>query len=331
MDNRVKFLPNQQKKFIDNVYAKSKLSTKELAKIAVVHPRSFIDWRKEKLTMTLKAAKLFCTKFNCVLPEEKKILIGRWKKAKKDAGIIGGKANFDIYGSPGTKEGRRRGGIIAMENMRKKGIVPLIKEYKFPYVYSEDLAEFMGIMLGDGGMTRLQCNITLNSQADKDYISFVSNLAYRLFSEKPKLFKKKDCNASVLYYHGILLINYLCMLGLKVGNKVKQQVDVPNWVKESSLFKIACLRGLMDTDGGVFIHRYLVKGKRYEYKKISFTNRSIPLLIFVMETLISLGFNPKLIDKVENKKVWLYNENEVDRYLTIVGSHNLRLLKFAGG
>lgn len=331
MENRIKFLPKQQRRFIEQVYIISRLSTKELAKIAGVHPRSFIDWRNERLTMTLRAAELFCKKFNHVLPEEKETLINRWKKAKRDAGWMGGMAHFNIYGSPGTKEGRRKGGIIAMAIMRKKGIIPLTKTYKLPHGYSEDLAEFMGIMLGDGGMTRLQCNITLNSQADKDYISFVSDLAYRLFSEKPKMFKKKDCNAIALYYHGVLLINYLCALGLKVGNKVRQQVDAPNWIKKSSLYRTACLRGLMDTDGGVFIHRYTVNGKKYQYKKICFSNRSMPLLIFVMETLTALGFNPKLIDKVENKKVWLYNESEVDRYLSIVGSNNLRLLKFAGG
>lgn len=88
------------------------------------------------------------------------------------------------------------------------------------------------------------------------------------------------------------------------------------------------MRGLMDTDGGVFLHRYKVNGKGYAYKKISFSNRSVPLLFFVANTLHELGFTPKIIDKIENKKVWLYNEQEVKRYLQIVGTHNARLLKY---
>lgn len=331
MDNRIKFLPGQQRKFIEDIYVKSKFSTKELAKIVGVHPRSFTDWRNERLTMPLRAAELFCIKFNHGLPEEKEILVDRWLKARKEAGRIGGLAHFKIYGSPGTKEGRRKGGMIAMAIMRKKGIIPLVKIYKLPYGYSEKLAEFTGIMLGDGGITPSQCAITLNSQADLDYIGFVSDLAYKLFGERPKMFKKKDCNAIALYYYGIALISYLCTIGLKVGNKVKQQVDVPDWVKKSLLYRVACLRGLMDTDGGVFLHKYKVNGKTYIYKKICFSNRSIPLLMFVKETLLQLGFTPKIIDKVENKKVWLYNESEVERYLSIVGSHNLRLSKFIGG
>ena len=32
--------------------------------------------------------------------------------------------------------------------------------------------------------------------------------------------------------------------------------------------------------------------------------------------------------KVENKKVWLYNKDEVEQYLKLVGTHNPRLLKY---
>jgi hypothetical protein len=330
MEIRLKFLPGQQKQFIEAIYVKSGLSTKDLAQIASVCPRSFRDWRREKLTMTFKAAELFCIKFEHVLPENKKILIERWKRSKKDASKIGGIARFKLHGSPGTEEGRRKGGIKAIANLQKNGVVPRVKIYKIPR-FNKRLAEYVGIMLGDGGMTSSQCTITLNSKADKDYIRFVCDFADKLFGEKPKMFKKKDCNAITLYYSGGALIRYFCTIGLKVGNKVKQQVDVPDWVKKSRSYRIACLRGLMDTDGGVFIHRYTVNGKRYKYKKISFSNRSIPLLIFVSKALAELGFNPKIIDKVENKKVWLYNEKEVNCYLHTVGSHNLRLLQYLGG
>jgi hypothetical protein len=47
-----------------------------------------------------------------------------------------------------------------------------------------------------------------------------------------------------------------------------------------------------------------------------------------MDTLQTLGFTPKIIDKVENKKVWLYNAMEVEQYLKVVGTNNPRLLKY---
>ena len=186
----------------------------------------------------------------------------------------------------------------------------------------------MGILLGDGGITPGQVFITLNGEADHDYVNFVIDLENRLFKEKPKIIKKNNDKAVAIYLNGIQLINYLVSIGLKIGNKVKQQVGVPNWIMSSKIYKVACLRGLMDTDGGVFLHRYKVNGKGYVYKKICFSNRSMPLLYFVEKTLKNLGFTPKIITKVENKKVWLYNESEVEKYLSLVKTHNSRLLKY---
>ena len=331
MENlRIKFLPNKQKEFLDTVYRVSGLNTDRLAEFAKIHPRSFRDWKRERLTMTLFAAELFCEMFKIFLPEEKASLISRWQKTKQAASKIGGIERFKKHGSPATEEGRRKGGAKALANFRRNGIIPRVKTYNQP-AFCKELAEYVGIMLGDGGLTLGQCTVTLNSIADREYINFVSSFSRKLFGEPPKHFQKKDCNAVALYYNGSSLVRYLLQIGLKIGNKVKQQVDVPIWILAEKSFRISCLRGLMDTDGGVFLHRYKVGGKEYKYKKISFSNRSAPLLLFVKNTLAELGFTPKIIDKVENKKVWLYNTNEVERYLEVVGTHNPRLLKWNGG
>ena len=78
------------------------------------------------------------------------------------------------------------------------------------------------------------------------------------------------------------------------GNKVKRQVSVPLWICENFKFRIACVRGLMDTDGGLYSHRYRSGEKLYEYLKLCFTNASYPLLTFVMQTLIKLNIKSYL-------------------------------------
>ncbi|HRN96060.1 MAG TPA: LAGLIDADG family homing endonuclease [Candidatus Levybacteria bacterium] len=328
--DRFKFLPEEQKKFLNMVSSKSNLSTKALSKLVNVHPRTLSDWKKEKLTISSNAAKTFCKEFELMLPEDETVLVNRWIKARSNAAKIGGFARLKKYGSLATQAGRRKGGITSIANLRKNGIIPNVKNYTLPVNFTEDLAEFVGIMLGDGGITPNQCSITLNSLADIEYVTFISNLTQKLFGEKPKMYYKKDCNAIVLYYNGTSLISYLTQIGLKIGHKVRQQVDVPDWVNIYPLYRNACLRGLMDTDGGVFLHKYTVNGRKYIYRKISFSNRSLPLLSFVFNTLIEIGLTPKLVDKVENKKVWLYNNDEVKQYLQIVGTHNSRLLKYGG-
>ncbi len=327
---RLKFIFGQQKEFLNKVSNKSKFSTKELAKIAKVHPHSFRDWRNEKLTMTLTAAQKFVKLFNVVLPEDKEIMIKRWQEAKEKASRIGGLAHFKKYGSPATLEGRIKGGIKAIANLRRNGFTPYVKKYSLPIGFNEELAEYVGIMLGDGCITSGQCNITLNSVADREYVHFVSQLEKRLFGEEPKLYKRKDSKALVLYYNSRFIIRYILSIGLKIGNKVRQQVDVPDWIKSSLMYKTACIRGLMDTDGGAFLHRYKVNDKDYFYKKICFSNKSIPLLLFVKKTLEELGFTPKLVNNMVNKQVWLYNNTEVMDYLKKVGTSNPRLLKLGG-
>lgn len=329
MEKHLKFKKGQQTLFLKSVALKSSLTIDGLALIVGTSPRNFRDWKAEKNCMAKSAAEKLGKQFGVDLPEKIEILENRWTKYKSEKARIGGFAFKNIYGNPATPEGRIKGGKKAMSILRKRGMVPLAIKFKHPK-YSERLSEFVGIMLGDGGITPSQIQITLNSVTDKEYLHFVVALCSNLFGIYPKVFKKKDCNANVVYYNGVKLIEILKDLGLKTGNKVKQQVGVPDWIKSNKKYSIACLRGLMDTDGGIFTHKYKVNGKIYEYNKVCFTNSSIPLLGFVYKTLIRVGLNPKPIEskKIVNKKVWLYNSNEAKEYLESVGSSNQRLLKF---
>ena len=94
-------------------------------------------------------------------------------------------------------------------------------------------------------------------------------------------------------------------------DKVRQQVKVPNWILTSNQYQLSCVRGLMETDGGIFWHRYKVNGKMYAYRKLAFANRSIPLLEFVRDVFINLGISSW---NCIYRHVWLYNTHEVESY-----------------
>lgn len=332
MEIYAKFKSGDQRKLIEEVLRKSNSSIDELATLAHVVPRSVRDWRREKFSIPLSVVTRFSEKFNIDLPEDIDTLTERWKEAKAQVSHVGGYARYNKCGAPGTQEGRQKGGHASQ---LKRQLHPelysncnLAKSFPIPHK-SDELAEFVGILLGDGSLTNAHVTITLNGEADSQYIPFVTNLGNQLFGSKPKSFKHKHDKAITLYYNGVNLVHYLKAIGLRVGNKVKQQVGVPTWIKSSKVYSAACVRGLMDTDGGVFLHRYKVNNKLYCYKKISFSNRSIPLLTFMANTLQSLAFTPKMITNIPNKKVWLYNTNEVQKYLEIIGTHNPRLLKYS--
>lgn len=328
MESRYKLPSELQKKYLLKVDKISGLTGNKLAKLFGIVGRSYRDWKRGRYAITEKAVNIIEKQYHIRFPYSKRKAFSSWKKSKLDAARKGGVTTLIKYGSPGTPEGRSKGGRNSFMILRKRGIIPLSKPFIEPKGYSSDLAEFVGILLGDGHISKEQWSVTVNSVADKQYAEYVMNLVERLFKNRPGRFKKRNCNAIVMYAGGGLCIEYLQRLGLKVGNKVKQQVDVPVWIKTNLRWRSDCVRGLMDTDGGVFLHKYNVNSKTYVYKKICFSNRSLPLLHFMADTLQKLGLTPKVVDKVVNKKVWLYNTNEVGMYLKQVGTHNSRLLKY---
>jgi intein/homing endonuclease len=319
---RLKFLVGEQNLFIKKTLCIT--STKNLSKLANVSTRTISDWRSEKYHIPERVIKIICEKYDIGLPENIDQLRENWKLMRKEISTRGAIAKYKIYGNFSTPEGRRKGGHNALQILRKRGVAAWCsKEYLYPKK-SVDLAEFVGILLGDGGITKEQVTITLNTEVDKEYVNYVSSLGNRLFGQKPHVSDRKDCKATNLRYSGIKLIEFLIKSGLKSGDKVKQQVDVPNWIKSSIKYKISCLRGLMDTDGCISICTHNYKSKSYVYYNPCFANRSKPLLNFVTNTLTELNLRPS----VAGERIWLYNKASVRDYFRIVSSSNYRLLKF---
>lgn len=186
-------------------------------------------------------------------------------------------------------------------------------------------AELVGIILGDGCINSItnQLSITLNRKRDSLYINYVVKLLNQVFYSKPLIYQKKDSQATVVYLNGVQLIKRLKEIGLKPGNKTKFQVSVPNWINDNLKFSKLCVRGLIDTDGGIFLHSYIINRKRYSYYKLNFVNRSLPLVQFVFNTLKKHHLSPKYAQNY--KHVWLYSTKEVVRYLRIIGSSNPRV------
>ncbi len=331
MENRYKIPTYLQKIYLEQTEQTSGLHGEQLAALLGIVGRSYRDWRRGKFALTEHAVKTIEKHFNIPFPYSKEKALLEWKQTKTIAAKKGGLARVQKYGFLGTPEGRSKGGKRGIQVLRERGLIPIPKPFLSPTDYSKELAEFVGILLGDGHIGKGQWSISLNATADKEYVLFVFDMIEQLFRFHPALYFRPDCNTAVIVGSGKRSIEYFTHIGLTIGNKVKQQVGVPNWITQNSSYSLACLRGLVDTDGGIFNHRYKVNGKLYMYKKFCFANRSIPLLSFVSDTLKTIDLTPKTIDKVENKRVWLYNQNEVKKYIERVGTHNPRLLTNMGG
>ena len=322
MRTRLKFLPERQRNYLSKISLRC--SSSEIAQILSVSPRTYRDWLREKYTLPLWVAEILSRKFSIILPENKQMLIQRWRDTMKIAGKIGGVARFHKYGAPGTREGRIKGGMKALEVCRHRGLIAPVKLFREPD-HSENLAELLGILLGDGGLSKSRATITLNSVRDSKYIHFVSDLLESLFGEKPKIRKRTDCKATSVYLDGVNLLKYLVKTGLVTGNKIQHQVGVPGWILDRRIFKVACLRGLMDTDGAALEIKRKDRKRGPNYFCLNFSNRSRPLADFVFGSLEELGIKPYR-PKIANGNVWVYNKAGFERYFEVVGTHNPRNL-----
>lgn len=313
--NRILFPNGQQKQFLESI--EQIIGRKRTVQLCKICDRTWRDWKKEKFTMAEVVVSKLSKIANVPLPNNTKILPAYWS-AKKYAKLGAQKAT-EKHGPIHQRNPEKR-----LANWRQwwheKGKY-LEKSITQPRAITKPrkniyLAELFGIIMGDGGITEYQLTVTL-SRLELDYIDFVSKLIQKLFSIKPGLSLETSVINIVVSRKN--LTKFLLQNGLVQGNKIKQQIDIPNWIKQNNRYSLACLRGLVDTDGCVFTHRYKVNNKWYSYKKLDFTSRSKPLIRSVKKIFINNGFTPKLSYRGD---IRLYSQLEVNRYFKEIGSHN---------
>ncbi|PIZ87415.1 MAG: hypothetical protein COX92_01255 [Candidatus Nealsonbacteria bacterium CG_4_10_14_0_2_um_filter_40_15] len=324
ISKRVLFPKGKQRIFLNKVIRK--IPVRKIAKLCNLSQRTIRDWRRGKFLMDFNALSKICKNTKISLPSDIKLRDKYWYTIKGCS--AGGKAVWKKYGrignNPTYRKKKWREWWEREGKYRPSPILNLPKSIKNP-AFSKELAEFVGILLGDGGITKYQVVITLHSKDDKEYSKFVIALIKKLFNVPVGVNYDKNYSSLDLAISRSKLVRFCTeKLGLKLGNKIKQQVDISSWIKQNKQYAIACLRGLIDTDGCIFIHRYKVNGKWYNYKKLAFTSYSKPLRQSVFDILKNIELNPRLAQRSD---VRLDSIDDVKRYFQLVGSHNPKILK----
>lgn len=199
------------------------------------------------------------------------------------------------------------------------------KFIKFPR-NSAPLAEFLGIEFGDGGIGNpWQVVITLNSKKDREYVKHIVGLLHNLFGIDAAVRKRKNENALQLVSSSTTLVDFLVTKGAVRGNKIAQHFDIPEWIHERVQYEKAFVRGLMDTDGCLYIHKHTTKGILYKNIGLCFTSGSKNLLNSVADIFRKFGIEPHITDK--ERRIYLYDKDSVIKYLRTFGSANPRILE----
>lgn len=320
-DKRVIFPTGKQRGFLEHINRILDIQT--MVHISNCSERTVRDWRREKFSMPLAAVRALSARANIQIPKD--IIIRDAYAHIANASRMGAAAVIKKYGRiPRNEERRKERWRVWWESTGKFKKNPIF-ESKAVHKPKRDaiLAEFIGIMMGDGGISTYQIVITLHHIDDAGYTTFVANLIEKLFKVTPSIYHSSKNSVNDIVVSRKELVRYVHELGLPIGNKIKQRFDIPEWIKRDRRLAIACLRGLIDTDGCIFTHRYRAKGVWYAYKKLSFTSASDPLRRSVHALLQKCGFHPRISDK----DVRLDRVEDIQRYFSIIGSHNPKHLR----
>jgi len=319
-DKRAVFLPGKQRGFLTVV--ERKISLKVMSRVCKRSERTIRDWRREKFAMDLACVYSLCRYARVSVPAFR---VRDAYAHVRAAGAKGARTVIMKYGRIIIDEKRRRAAWQKWWESTGK-----LKEYSIFMRKSirrppkdAHLAEFVGIVMGDGGISEYQIVITLHHKDDLAYSKFVTKLMEKLFGIEPRIYHDPKNSINDIVISRRNLVEFLHKLGLPLGNKVRQEFDIPDWIQQNGRLAVACVRGLVDTDGSVITHRYAVKGKRYEYKKLSFTSRSAPLRVSVAKILTDLGMHAR----ISGNDVRLDSIADMKRYFRMVGSHNPKHLK----
>lgn len=182
------------------------------------------------------------------------------------------------------------------------------QDISVPERYTQKLAEFFGIMLGDGRLAPYQLVVTLGAK-ELSYAEHVCLLMKELFGIVGKIAVRRMGYRDV-YLGSLTLVEWFKREGL-VHNKVRSQVDIPKWVFSKRKFLSSFVRGFFDTDGSVYALRFGIQ--------LSFTNRSAPLLQSLRRALLLLGYHPSF---VTSYRIYLTRRNEIVRFFREVQPAN---------
>lgn len=280
IDKRVKFKIGLQKEFLRKVKIRGNLTWASLAKkLGVSEHTVRVDWQEEKSKLPYKITKKLARDY----PFE------NWKKIEKEwieeVLPINWRVNF------------------LANKQTKKIIIP--KD-------NEDVAEILGVILGDGHLERKTLTITGNSYEIEHY-NYLKNKIKNIFGLDSTISKIKKHNSIQLKVHSVELIKFLIANSFVLGNKIKNKESLPRWIFEREEFIYGTLRGLFDTDGGIY-----QKQKRYKRAIIEFQTDSPYIRKDIFEMLRGVGFTPSK----SSGNIRIQDQEEVKRFFSVVGSFN---------
>lgn len=188
------------------------------------------------------------------------------------------------------------------------------------HMYRGTLAYIIEVAIGDGNLSNPNGRaVRLRISCDTKYPRLIEKMSSAIKEVCPKnkvsfVYKKAARCGDISSYSN----QWPALLGWNVGAKYNQDIHIPKWIQVNKKYSIACLKGLIETDGAVYFDR--------KYKAIIFTSIIKNIADEVFGMIKDLNFEPKLY-KIKpknpdgNRRKIRYNvrlTKDVDKFLKLI-------------
>lgn len=177
-----------------------------------------------------------------------------------------------------------------------------------PLTRNADLAELMGVVLGDGHIERFPRTerlLIFSNSNNQGFVRRYTRLVEEIFQKKTYVYQQdgQNCTRISLYEKNISV-----RLGIPTGSRKDLHVGIPSWISRNRTYTLRYLRGLYEAEGSYSVHR-----ATYTHK-FAFSNTNQSMLKNVVTLLRVLGFTPHY-DKL---RVQLSRKAEVERAVRLL-------------
>lgn len=155
---------------------------------------------------------------------------------------------------------------------------------------TETLAYVVGVALGDGNLSNPNGRATrLRITCDAKYPRIMEDISTALRAIFPKNKVSRIPKGTGAFDISVYSNRLDLLMPWQAGKgpKARQQARVPEWIRDDARYSRACLRGLIQTDGCIYIDR--------GYPMVNFVNTTYLLAKDAHDMLVMLGYHPNFI------------------------------------
>lgn len=178
-------------------------------------------------------------------------------------------------------------------------------------------AYVIGLAIGDGNLSKFPRTIRLRISCDDNYPNLIDRIKRALQKFLPQnkvsqIKRPRNCTDVSCYSN-----QWEELLGWTAtgGSKMRQDVRVPQWIKNNKEYTKHCLRGLFETDGSVYKDR--------GYLMANFTTAIEGLASDVMNMATLIGFKPNLqeIHRQDRHKYTVRISKHTREFIDLIDLH----------